>query len=56
MGIERLELQPHHRIHRGIQGIKGRRDCLPIGDAATHDPKLAKGTDKTAAKDSHKPK
>ncbi|BBZ49927.1 hypothetical protein MHEI_16440 [Mycobacterium heidelbergense] len=46
-GTQRLKIQPNHPINRGIQGIKGSRDRLPIHNpAASHDPKLSKPTDK----------
>ena len=46
-GGQRLEVQPGHPVQRGVQGIKGRRDRLPIDNlAGTHTAKLTEPTDK----------
>ena len=47
IGAQRIDVQPQHRIDRGVHGIKRRSDRLQIDNTgSTHDPRLATATDK----------
>jgi len=45
-GGQPITIQARHHVERRIEGIKGRRDRLPINDTISHTPKLTKTTDK----------
>jgi len=45
-GGQPITIQARYHVERRIEGIKGRRDRLPINDTISHTPKLSETPDK----------